>query len=68
MGITSNNGLNFFKDDGILGLHPVTSYKGTSFVRNLKEKGLIDNMLISIFPKRNTIEPESYPSFKLGGF
>jgi len=48
MGITSNNGLNFFKDDGILGLHPVTSYKGTSFVRNLKEKGLIDNMLISI--------------------
>jgi hypothetical protein len=48
MGITNNNGLNFFNDSGILGLHPVTSYEGTSFLRNLKEKGLIDNMLISI--------------------
>lgn len=48
MGITSQVGLNEF--DGILGIYPISSDKSSSYVGNYKDRGLIDNLMISIFP------------------
>jgi hypothetical protein len=48
MGITSQIGLNRF--DGILGINPITSDESSSFVRNMKGIGEIDNLMFSLFP------------------
>jgi hypothetical protein len=62
MGIKNQKGLDY--EDGILGLSPVASYNGPSFVGNLKSQGVIDNTMISFYLTKSDVGSK----FTFGGY